>query len=180
MAAQAAAEGKPIPSSADIQQEELAKQEQRRQQILNGTSSEADRLPDVTEDELIYYRLLGPDRYKGGVQPALQEARDWQKESRTQIAVAAQQAAVEAVESGIDDARTPAAAPRGVLGGTMPQDTWPYPSEKELLVEAESRLAAPRIFVLMGGDGLDRQRCFRNGANIVSKLQRCQDLQVRN
>lgn len=178
VAAQAAAEGKPIPSIADFQREESERQELARQQMLNGPYSEADRLPQVSEDEVLYYRLLGPDRYKGGVQAALQQSREWQKDSRTQIALSAQKAAEEAVQTGAEVVRPPAAAPQHVLGGTVQQDNWPYPSEKELADEIVGRQAAPRVWVLMGGDGLDRQRCFRNGANIVAKLQRCQDLQV--
>lgn len=135
-------------------------------------------MPDVSDDEVLYYRLLGQDRYKGGVQAALQQSRDWQKESRMQIAVSAQQAAEEAVRSGGETTSPPSAAPQGSVSGTAPPDHWPYPSERELAAEVESRLAAPRVWVLMGGDGQDRQRCFRNGAHIVAKLSRCQDLQV--
>lgn len=178
VAAEAAAAGEPRPSIADFQQEEAEKLEQSRQQLLNGSYSDADRLPDVTDDEVLYYRLIGQDRYKGGIQASLQQSRDWQKESRTQIAVAAQKAAEEALQSGGKITGPLTAAPQGPVSGTAPEDHWPYPSERELEAEVESRLAAPRVWVLMGGDGQDRQRCFRNGANIVAKLQRCQDLQV--
>jgi hypothetical protein len=34
------------------------------------------------------------------------------------------------------------------------------------------------VWVLVGGDGSQRQRAFRSGANVAAKLARCCDIQV--
>jgi hypothetical protein len=44
--------------------------------------------------------------------------------------------------------------------------------------EAAVRRPAPRVWVLVGGDGSQRQRAFRSGANVAAKLARCCDIQV--
>jgi hypothetical protein len=59
------------------------------------------------------------------------------------------------------------------------EERWPWPTEAEVAAEAAERRAAPRIWVLIGGDGPARQQALRSGANVVAKLQRCCDLQVR-
>jgi hypothetical protein len=109
-------------------------------------------------------------RYKGGVTATLQR-RERQGGDPSLSSAAA--AAAAAGGPGSDAAAAAAAAAGGDAFAR-----WPWPSEAEVAVEAALRRPAPRVWVLVGGDGSQRQRAFRSGANVAAKLARCCDIQV--
>ncbi|WIA08499.1 hypothetical protein OEZ85_007934 [Tetradesmus obliquus] len=169
-AIEAAGEGKLFPDVRELQAREDAKRQAKRDALLDRQYSEEDRLPEATEDEVLMGRILGHDRYKGGVTATLQR-RERQGGDPSLSSAAA--AAAAAGGPGSDAAAAAAAA-----AGGDEFERWPWPSEAEVVAEAALRRPAPRVWVLVGGDGPQRQRAFRSGANVAAKLARCCDIQV--
>jgi hypothetical protein len=130
-----------------------------------------DLLPDVSEDQIVFGRLLGFDRLAPTTSEVLTRA--------AADAVAAGEAAA-AADAGLDAAGSASSwtltssgrVGSGGAGGDVADE------EVAVAVEAARRRATQRVWVLLGGDGLARERAFRSGANAAAKLGRCADLQV--
>ncbi len=69
---------------------------------------------------------------------------------------------------------TTAAAAGGGGGGEEDE----LPSVMEVAAEVSQLRPLPRVWVLMGGEGVDRHMSLRSGVNVWAKLQRYPDLQV--
>ncbi|KAF8072596.1 hypothetical protein HT031_000256 [Scenedesmus sp. PABB004] len=181
-AAAAAAEGRPVPSVRELQAQLDADAEAAAAALRERAYAPEDRLPDVSEDDILTGRLLGHDRYAGGVREAL--ARKAKGAGDGAAAAAAAAAARggdgEPPRAGRPSKAAPlaAAAPGDVAALAASLGSWPWPEEREVLDAAASRRPAPRVWVVTGGDGQGRQAAFRSGANIAAKLARCADLQV--
>eukprot|EP00775_Hariotina_reticulata_P002565 gene2565-2867_t len=167
--AEAAAAGLPVPSVAELQQQELDRQAVRQEELQTRQYSPEDKLPDVTDDEVYMGRMLGLDRYKGGVEDTIKRRL---AEKGKAAAAAAAAGAVSTALAG------PGSQAADDAEEALVDSHWPWPSDQELLTEVAARRGASRVWVLMGGDGLGRQESLRSGANIWAKLQRCCDLQV--
>jgi hypothetical protein len=210
-----------VPSSAEVRAAAEARAASRHAALLDGPlaneESGARLLPGVTEEEVLYGRILGYDLYRGGVKETLARRAEAAQDSagggaasqaaasltgNAAAGAAAGEALVLAQAAGevSEAAAAAAAAAAGAAGGdssfalaglssssggggvgsvVAAQQRWPWPTEAEVAAEAAARRAAPRVWVLLGGDGPGRQAALRSGANMVAKLQRCCDLQVR-
>jgi hypothetical protein len=187
--AAAAAAGQPVPSIEQLRQEVAARLEARRAELEAG---DQDLLPGANEDEVMYGRLLEGSFYDGGVRETLRKRAEMAQETAggggaATMAAAALTANVEAAQAAAEAAALQEASSSGGAAGLVGSssslkaaaDRWPWPTAEEVLDEAAERRAAQRVWVVMGGDGPGRQQALRSGANIVAKLQRCCDLQVR-
>lgn len=189
----AAEAGQPVPSIEQLRQEVSERLKAREQELAEG---EQDLLPVASEDEVMYGRLLEGSFYEGGVKETLKRRAEQAQETAggggaATMAAAALTANVEAAEmageaAALADAAAAGSSTAALLASSSGSDSlratadrWPWPSAEEVLDEAAERRAAQRVWVLMGGDGPGRQQALRSGANIVAKLQRCCDLQVR-
>lgn len=178
--AAAAAAGQPVPSIEALRAEVAARLAARQEELA---AAESDPLPEASEDEVMYTRLLEGSFYAGGVKEAMRNRAEQATETAggggaATMAAAALTANVDAAEAAGEAALMAAGDGHGSGGWRAAADRWPWPTAEEVLDEAAERRAAQRVWVLMGGDGPARQQALRSGANIWAKLQRCCDLQV--
>lgn len=107
--AEAVAEGKPYPSMKQLQEQVEQQQQAKRQELLDRAYSPDEKLPEVTEDEVLVGRMVGHDRYRGGVIETLQRRANEQGGDAGSIAAAAAVAAAsEAAATGEELSVAPA------------------------------------------------------------------------